>query len=78
MKPSRIVAVVVVAGQLDAPVRRDEAEAVPAPAPGLPDPAALEHDVLDAGLRQLAAGREPGLTAADDDRLDPVGHRAPR
>jgi hypothetical protein len=52
-----IVLVVGVAGKLDAPVRGDEAEAVPAPAPGLPDAASLEHDMRHAGGRELPADR---------------------
>src|SRR5262249_28610063 len=69
-EPVRVVAVVRVARQLHGPVRRDEAEALPAPAPGLADPAALEHDVADAGAPQLVARREPGLPAADDDDVE--------
>jgi hypothetical protein len=61
--------------ELHGPVRRHEAEAVPAVAPPLPDPAALQDDVLDAGLRQLAARREPRLAGADDDNADRrLGH----
>src|SRR4051794_23119346 len=45
----RVVTVVGVSGELDGPVRRDQAEAVPAPAPGLADAAPLEDHVLDAG-----------------------------
>ena len=70
--------VVRVAGELHAPIGSDEAEAVPAPAPGLSDPASLEHHVPHAGLRELAAYGEPGLTATDDDRPDPFGHRSGR
>ena len=63
----RALSVVGVAGQLHGPVRCDEAEAVPASSPRLPDAAPLEHDMLDAGLRQLMADGQPGLTGADDD-----------
>ena len=68
-----IVAVVGVPGELDGPVRRHQAEAVPPPPPRLPDAAPLQHDVRDAGLRQLVADRQPGLTAADDHDVDPAG-----
>src|ERR671911_2055663 len=52
--------------ELHRPVRRHQAEAVPAITPGLPDAAALEHDVLDTARPQLMADGEPGLPAADD------------
>jgi hypothetical protein len=48
------------------PVRRDQAEAVPAVAPGLRDAAALEDDVLDTACRELVAHRETGLSSTDD------------
>ena len=43
-----------------APVRRDEAEAVPPIPPRLADPGALQHDVLDPAGRELAADRQAG------------------
>ena len=69
-EPVRVRPVVVAVRELHGPVGRHEAEAVPAAAPGLSDPAALEDDVLDAGLRQLTARREPRLAGADDDDGD--------
>ena len=68
--------VIRVPGELHAPIGSHKAEAVPAPAPALPDPASLEYHVIHAGLRELVAYGEPGLTATDDDRPDPFGHRS--
>jgi hypothetical protein len=70
-----IVAVVVVAGQPDDPVGRHEAEAVPPPPPRLADPALLQHDVRDAGLRELVTDRQPGLTPIDDHHVELFCHR---
>jgi hypothetical protein len=71
----RVGSVVVAVRELHGPVRRHEAEAVPAVAPRLSDPAALQDDMLDAGLRQLAARREARLACADDDNGDRrLGH----
>ena len=64
-----VVPLVLTPGQQHAPIRRHQAEAVPAPTPGLPHATFLEHEVLDARLRQLVAHREPGLACADDDDL---------
>ena len=71
----RIVAVVVAAGKLHRPVRRHQAEAVPAVAPRLPMRSALQYDVLDARLRQLVAGGQAGLPPADDDDPLALAHR---
>ena len=49
-----------------------EAKAVPPPAPGLSDAASLEHDVVNARPRELVADDQPGLTTADDDRVNPL------
>ena len=69
-----VVAVVGAAGELHRPVRRHQAEAVPAPAPGLADATLLEDDVGDARLRKQAADREAGLTPADNDDRGIVNH----
>ncbi len=37
------------------------------------DLAALEHDVLDAALRQLVAHRQPAVAGADHDHIGPRG-----
>ena len=65
-EPIWVRPVVVPVGQLHRPVGRDKAEAVPQAAPRLPDPAALEDDVLDSQLRQLVTRREPSLAGSDD------------
>ena len=55
------------ARELDAPVRCDQAERIPAPrAPRLGDAARLEHDVVDARLLQVPAGGETRLARSDD------------
>ena len=69
-----IALIVRMAGQLQGPVRRDQAEAVPPVPPGLTHPALFEHDVRNARSRELATDRESGLTAADDDSPDTVVH----
>ena len=62
------------ARQLALPVRRDQAERIPAlGAPGVAGALLLEHDVIDAALRQIPADREAGLAAAD--RRRPNGAR---
>jgi hypothetical protein len=71
----RVLLVVRMAGKLDTPVRRDQAEAVPPPPPGLSHLALLQHDVRDASLHELPTDREPGLTGTDNDNLDSVCHR---
>src|SRR5690349_13355123 len=60
----RVVAVVVMARKLNGPVRGDEAEAVPAAAPGLTDASALQDDVIDAPAGELMAHGEPGLAGS--------------
>jgi hypothetical protein len=70
----RIVAAIGPAGKLDRPVRRDETEAVPAPAPGLPDHAAVQDDVIDTGVGQLVAQGESGLSGSDHRDIDVVAH----
>src|SRR3981081_4314222 len=47
----RVVARVRAAGKTDGPVRGDEAERVPASAPGLADASALQYDVIHTGGR---------------------------
>ncbi len=61
------VAVVGESRQLAVAVRRDQAEGIPAPAPGVADMAAIEHHVLAIDPFQVPADRQPGLAAADDD-----------
>ncbi len=52
------------------PVRRQKPQGVPPlAAPPFGDAAALEDDVVDAGLDEVPAHREPGLTAADNDHI---------
>ena len=59
------------AGQAAHPVRGQQAQGVPAfAAPPLGDPAALEHDVVDAAVGEAAADRQAGLAGADDDGVD--------
>src|SRR2546428_9588426 len=70
-----VIAAIASAGELDGPVWNDEAEAVPAPTPGLPHPAALENDVLDARRRELVANRKSTLSRADDYNIDCRIHR---
>ncbi len=71
----RVPAVVRSAGKLDGPVWRDEAEAVPASAPRLADPAPFEYHVLDSGASELVAHGQPGLARANDDDVDTLPHR---
>src|SRR5438067_13747438 len=66
-EPVRIFAGIRAAGKKDGPVRGDEAERVPASAPGLADSAALQHEVINTGSRQLVAHRETGLPRTDHD-----------
>ncbi len=74
-KPIWIRPVVFRAGQVDEFVGRDQAERVPAPRPpGLRDAAGLEHHVVDLGLREVPAGRKPGLPSADDRDVDVALH----
>ena len=70
----RVIAAIATARQLHRPVGYDEAEAFPAPAPGLPHPAPLENDVLDARGGELMAKRQSGLSRADDDDVKGFGH----
>src|SRR2546426_9155071 len=70
----RIRAVVCAAGELHRPVRRDEAETVPATAPGLADAASFEDDVLDTELGEFVTDGQAGLTGADDDDVEGLGH----
>ena len=63
-----VVAVVGRARQPHRPVRRHEAERLPARAPALADLAALQHDMLHTVPLELVADREPGLACPDHDR----------
>ena len=70
MYPSGSGPVVVEPWQTRLPVRRQKPQGVPPlAAPPFGDAAALEDDVVDAGLDQVPAHREPGLTAADNDHI---------
>ena len=71
-----VVAVVGVAGQVDGPVGGDQAEAVPASAPGLRNPSALEDDVVDARVGQLMADGQAGLPGPDHHDLVIVPHQS--
>ncbi len=70
-----IIAAVAAARQLHGPVGNDKAEAVPAPAPCLPDSASVENDVLYARRSQFVAERKSGLSRADDDDVSVGDHR---
>lgn len=67
-KAMRIVAGIRMPRQRALPVRRDQAERVPALlAPGMRDRLRFEHEMVDARARQVVTHRQSGLTAADDD-----------
>src|SRR5712692_9426953 len=72
-----IISTVAAARQLDRPVGNDQAEAVPAPTPGLADPAPLENDMIDTRGRELVTQRKPSLSSADDHGVDGRLHRLP-
>ena|SRR5438132_13334034 len=72
-----IISAVPAARQLDRPVRDDEAEAVPAPTPGLANPAPLENDVVNTSGRELVTQRKPSLPSTDDHGVDGRLHRLP-
>src|SRR5256885_1275105 len=64
-------AVIHSAGKLDAPVRCDQTERIPAPrAPSLSDPPGLEDDVVDVCLLEVPAGGETRLAGANDRDVD--------
>jgi hypothetical protein len=61
-----LVAGIIEAGQFALPVRRHQAEAVPAlRAPGMADAIFLEYDVIDGIGGQVVAHGQAGLAAAD-------------
>src|SRR5688500_15093409 len=63
-------------GQAALPVRRYQAERVPAFAsPGMCDAVRLQHDVVEPALLQAVTDGEPGLAAADDDHGVVLGGR---
>ena len=67
----RIIAGIGAAGQVEGPVRSHQREAVPALTPGLGDPRAFQHDMLDAERGELPADGQPRLTRPDHhDRHD--------
>jgi hypothetical protein len=62
----RVAALIGEARQLALPVRRDQAEGVPAlGAPGVPGAMFLQHHVVDAAAGEVPADRKPGLAGAD-------------
>jgi hypothetical protein len=72
----RIPTIIRVARETDAPIRGDQAKAVPMLTPCLPHAASFEHHVRDRRLGEFAAHRESGLASADDDNLDRIAHCA--
>ena len=73
-----IGAVVAMAGQPALPVRREQAQRIPALVPpGIRDLAALEHDVIDRAVGEQPARREAGVAGADDDGGDAFDGCAP-
>ena len=58
------------AGQLDAPIGSDQAEAIPSSAPGLADAATFEDDVLAPKRGELVAYCQTGLARADDYEIE--------
>ena len=75
-EPVRIVTRVgALTREADGGIRGDETEAVPTISPGLGDPSAFEHEVLDTRRRQLVAHGEAGLPGADDDHVHGLGQR---
>ncbi len=81
-----VIAVVGGAWELDGPVRRHQAEAVPPAPPCLTDSATLEDHMFDPRTRQLVTQAQPSLPAAHDRHLDALhnatkgnsGSRRPR
>ena len=70
--------VVAIAGQASLPVRRQQAQGVPALAPpGVGDLTAIEHEMIDPVLDEAAARRQSGVTCPDDDRRDVLDDRDP-
>src|ERR1700674_4959418 len=70
-----IIAAGAAARPLDRPVGNEETEAVPAPPPGLADPAPLENDVVNTPGRELVTQRKPSLSSADYDCVNGRLHR---
>jgi len=64
-----VVAVIWETRQVHRPIRSDEAEAVPATAPGVADAPALKYHVVDARLGELVADRQARLATTHDDDL---------
>jgi hypothetical protein len=66
-----IRAVVTETRQAALPIGREQPQRIPAlPPPRVRDPAALKHDVIDRAVAKEMAGRQAGVTRADDDRGD--------
>ena len=75
-EPVRVAACVLESRESQRPVGKLESKRVPPlRPPPLPDPSALEHDVLHATLRELVAHREPCLAPSDHDRVVMFPHR---
>ncbi len=73
----RVVALVGIAGQGALPVRRDQAEGIPAlAAPGVGDGVLLDHEMIDAGLLEVVAHGQASLATADDDDAVVLGSGA--
>jgi hypothetical protein len=73
-EPVRVRPVIRVARQVALPVRRDEAEAVPAlRRPAVRGGPLLEHAMLDPALLEVVAHRQAGLAASHDDDRDVTG-----
>src|SRR4030095_1627852 len=73
----RIVASVFVPGQLNSPVGELEAEGIPAfTAPPFTHSAPFENHMLAPSLTEIVTHGEAGVTAADDNRTNLLGHRS--
>ena len=70
-----IVTLVFVSGQFDCPVGELKAEGIPAfAAPTLTHSAPFEDHMFSSELTEILAHGQPGMPAADDDRLDLFAH----
>lgn len=73
----RIVALVFVPGQLNSPVGELEAEGIPAfTAPAFTHFATFEDHMFSPKLTEIITHGQAGVTAADDDRINLLGHRS--
>jgi hypothetical protein len=72
-----IIALIFVAGQFDGPVGELKAEGNPAfTAPTFTHSAAFEDHMLPPSLTEIVTHGEAGVTAADDNRINLLGHRS--